>query len=276
VFGEKILLAHAGGRGSPFQDCCGPIRPSQSVGGPQEGTIRVFRTGGGYLQTRERRLWVGLVVVSVLGLSGSLLITFKATTDLFPPWAAVAASMVVVGSTGTRIVRRLRSVRKGRLGERLVTDLLGSLSDDYCLVNDVLLPQRHGNVDHVLIGPCGVVVIETKRLAGRIRCYADEWSVNGFQRGSISRQVNSGAASIRYYLAARHPDLVPGALRWVESIVVFTHPTCRLEVNRARTVVVRYSELLQVIVDLAKKHHLAPSVASRLAESLIACTAEAA
>lgn len=129
------------------------------------------------------------------------------------------------------------------------------------------------NVDHVLIGPCGVVVIETKRLAGRIRCYGDEWSVNGGRRGSISRQVNSGASAIRYYLAARHPDLVSTALRWVESIVVFTHPTCRLEVNRARTAVVRYSELLQVVLDLAKKHHLASSVASRLAGSLVASQA---
>lgn len=181
--------------------------------------------------------------------------------------------MVAMVSAGTEVIRRLTSVRKGRLGERLVTDRLRSLSDDYWLVNDVMLPRGRGNVDHVLIGPCGVVVIETKRLAGRIRCYGDEWSVNGRRRGSISRQVNSGASTIRYYLAARHPDLVSTALRWVGSIVVFTHPTCRLEVNRARTAVVRYSELLQVILDLAKKHHLAPSVASRLAESLVASQA---
>ena len=237
--------------------------------------MRVFRSGGQYLQTREQRLWVSLVVIGVLGLGASLLITFTVTTDRFPPWAAVAASMAVVVSAGTRIVRRLASVRKGRLGERLVTDLLGSLSDDYCLVNDVRLPPGHGNVDHVLVGPCGVVVIETKRLAGRIRCYGDEWSVNGCRRGSISRQVNSGASTVRQYLAARHPDLAPSALRWVESIVVFTHPRCRLEVNRARTAVVRCSELLQVVSDLARKHHLAPAVGARLAESLVACAVQA-
>lgn len=182
----------------------------------------------------------------------------------------VLAIIVVAASTGTELVRRLTSVRKGRLGERLVTDRLRSLSDAYWLINDVMLPRGRGNVDHVLIGPCGVVVIETKRLAGRIRCNGDDWSVNGRRRGSISRQVNSGASTIRYHLAARHPDLISTALRWVESIVVFTHPTCRLEVNRARAAVVRYSELLQVVLELAKKHHLAPSIASRLAESLVA------
>lgn len=117
-----------------------------------------------------------------------------------------------------------------------------------------------------------MVVIETKRLAGRIRCWGDEWSVNGYRRKSISRQVNSGACAVRYFLTERHDDLAP---RWVESIVVFTHPLCRLEVNRARATIVRYSELLQVVLELAKKHRVAPATAARLAESLAASQPEA-
>lgn len=133
-----------------------------------------------------------------------------------------------------------------------------------------MLVRARGNVDHVLVGPCGVVVIETKRLAGRIRCYGDEWSVNGHPRGSISHQVNSGACAVRYFLVERHPDLSSTALRWVESVVVFTHPLCRLEVNRPRTTVVRYSELLQVVLALAEKHRMASGIAARLAETLVA------
>lgn len=184
--------------------------------------------------------------------------------------AAVVVIMTAAVSAGTEVFRRLTSVRKGRLGERLVTNRLHSLSDDYWLINDVMLPRGRGNVDHVLIGPCGVVVIETKRLAGRIRYDGDEWFVNGRRRGSISRQVNSGATAVRYYLTERHPDLVSTALRWVESIIVFTHPTCRFEGNGARTVIVRYSQLLEAVLELAKKHNLAPVVASRLAQSLAA------
>lgn len=213
---------------------------------------------------------MGLVLLGAVGISGGIVISLTLSVRSVPWWGAVVVVMVAVMSAGREVARRLTSVRKGRLGERLVTDLLRSLSDDYWLVNDAMLAQGRGNVDHVLIGPCGVVVIETKRLAGRIRCYGDEWSVDGRRRGSISRQVNSGASAIRYFLAARHPDLASTALRWVESIVVFTHPTCRLEVNRARTVVVRYSELRQLVVDLAKTRHLAPAIASRLAESLLA------
>jgi len=120
----------------------------------------------------------------------------------------------------------------------------------------------------VLIGPCGVVVIETKRFAGNIRCWGDDWSIDGYVRKSVSRQVNSGACAVRYFLSERHPDLAPSALRWVESIIVFTHPLCRMEVNRARTTIVRYSQLFQVVLELGKKHRMAPATAAQLAQTL--------
>jgi Nuclease-related domain len=220
--------------------------------------MRVLRAGGRYLEGREQRLWLALA--SVVGLSGAGIILVTHGEPL--QWAGVAAALGAL-PLGAKISHRLASVRKGRLGERLVTDLLRRLPDDYWLANDVMLGRTRGNVDHVLIGPCGVVVIETKRLAGRICCWADEWSVNGHSRGSISKQLNSGASAVRSFLAERYP-----ALRWVESIVVFTHPLCRLEVNHARTTVVRYSELVQVILELAKKHRMGPATAARLAERL--------
>ena len=46
------------------------------------------------------------------------------------------------------------------------------------------------------------------------------------------------------------------------------HPLCRLEVKHARTTIVRYSELIQVILELAQKHRMAPALAARLAERL--------
>ncbi|MBI4638386.1 MAG: NERD domain-containing protein [Candidatus Rokubacteria bacterium] len=231
--------------------------------------MRVVRAGGRYLEGREQRLWVALVGILGLALAGVVLTQVSLKASPVPAWAGITVVAVVTLSATAKVARRLISVRKGRLGERLVTDLLRRLPDDYCLVNDVMLDGNRGNVDHVLIDPCGVVVIETKRIPGRIRCYGDEWSVNGHRRRSMSQQVNSGACAVRYFLTERHPGLAATALRWVESVVVFTHPTCRLEVNRARTAVVRYSELLQLILTLAGKHRMAPTLASRFAKSLV-------
>jgi hypothetical protein len=113
-------------------------------------------------------------------------------------------------------------------------------------------------------------VIETKRLAGHVRCHGDQWHVNGYRRKSISRQVNAGAVAVKTFLSARHPEVARSALRFVESVVVFTDPRCRVEVRNPRAIVVRYSEILSVILELAKRHRMPCAVATRLARSLAA------
>jgi hypothetical protein len=119
-----------------------------------------------------------------------------------------------------------------------------------------------------LIGPCGVVVIDTNDLAGNIRCWENSWSVNGYRQADISQRVNSWACAIRYFLSEKHPDLAASALRWVESVVVFTHPLCHVEASDTRATVVRYSQLYQAVVELSRKHHMASSTASLLARTL--------
>jgi len=52
------------------------------------------------------------------------------------------------------------SWRKGALGEWLTEETLKSLPDGYVVINDVT--QKFGNIDHVVIGPTGVYVIDTK------------------------------------------------------------------------------------------------------------------
>ena len=234
--------------------------------------MRQVRVGGHYLGGREHRLWAALVGLIVLATVGIALVVGGPGSGLFHPTlfhlGAGLAAVVTAFRLGRPVARRLWTVRTGRRGERMVNDLLGGLSDDYWLVNDVTLGLAHGNIDHVLIGPCGVVVIETKQLAGSIRCWGDAWSVNGYRRESIGRQVNSGACAVRHFLSERHPELAATALRWVESIIVFTHPLCRVEAGDARATVVRYSQLYQVVLELSRKHRLAPSMAALLAQTL--------
>jgi restriction system protein len=60
---------------------------------------------------------------------------------------------------------------KGAMGERRVKHaLLGLTKQGYHLINDVTLPTARGTtqVDHVLLSPFGVFVIETKNMSGWI------------------------------------------------------------------------------------------------------------
>lgn len=230
--------------------------------------MRVVRTGGQYLETRERGFWLLLTMALAFTAVAMMISVLNYGTTVMWIWLLpIVASAQLVKA----VVRRLTSVRKGRLGERAVIDLLRRLPDDYWLINDVTLEGGRGNIDHVLVGPCGVVVIETKRLAGHVRCSGDDWYVNGYRRKSISEQVNAAAGTVRRFLAERHPQLAP---RWVESVVVFTHPLCRVKVSRAKAIVVRYSELLKLVLNLAQKHRMQPRSAAQLAETLVASQSE--
>ncbi len=44
----------------------------------------------------------------------------------------------------------------------MVVETLTTLDNSYVLINDVVLPDRKGNIDHILVGPNGVFAIETK------------------------------------------------------------------------------------------------------------------
>jgi hypothetical protein len=234
--------------------------------------MRLVRVGGTYEGSREQRLWAALVALIGLGIGGLALVVCDAGSGLCHPTllrlGAGFAAIVIALRLGRPVMRLLRRVRNGRRGERLVADLLSGLPDDYWLVNDVALGLAHGTIDHVLIGPCGVVVIETKQFAGNIRCWGNNWSVNGSRRADVSQHVNSAACAIRYFLSERHPDLAASVLRWVESVIVFTHPLCHVEASDAPATIVRYSQLYQAVLELSRKHRLAPATASQLAQTL--------
>jgi Nuclease-related domain len=51
--------------------------------------------------------------------------------------------------------------------------------DDHVLFNDLTLSDSRGNVDHLVIGPNGLFVIESKTYSGYVKCFGDTWYVNG-------------------------------------------------------------------------------------------------
>lgn len=75
-----------------------------------------------------------------------------------------------------------RASIKGKLGETIVAHKLSKLPDDYHVFNDVYLQNdsRSCQIDHVVISPYGIFVIETKNYKGDIfgSDKAEEWTQN--------------------------------------------------------------------------------------------------
>jgi hypothetical protein len=228
--------------------------------------MRVLRAGGEYLAARRDNLRTAVVMVAGVGAIGCTTLSL-----LVHPMAGVLLAASIASVAG-KARNRLRRVTRGIKGEALVAERLQALPDDYYLLNDVVLPGQFGNIDHVVIGPCGVVVIETKNFSGSVQSRRNAWFVNGRRSRSVSKQVNRGAIALRETLSQAHPDLKDSVLRFVESIAVFTNPTRQVKVDRAETIVARYSQLLDVILAIARRKRVPTTVAAKLAETLTEVT----
>ena len=241
-----------------------PEWPETCRGMPAEPktTMQVLRVGGQYLATRRRNIRAALVTIVGTGVVGMAVLW-----TIGNPTAGMALG-VSTALVVAKVKRRLDRVIKGIKGEVLVAECLESLPDDYFLLNDVALQGHPGNIDHVVIGPCGVVVIETKNFSGSVYTHRNAWFANGRRCRSVSRQANRGAVAVRDTLVRRHPQLKSSVLRFVDSIAVFTNPTTRVKVDQAQTIVVRYSQLLDVIREIARRKRMPAHVAGKLAEDL--------
>lgn len=224
--------------------------------------MKVLRTGGGHLAEQAQQY--GGRHLRILGI-GSV-VSIIVALALHPALAIIP--VLIAASLARPVYRKLTRVQRGAQGEEEVTQLLSRLPDDYILVNDVVLPRGRGNIDHVVLGPCGIVVIETKRYKGCISCRHGEWFQNGRPIRGVGQQANGAAMAIKRFLSEEHPQLRGTALRWVHSLVVFAHPLCSLELDRPDVTTVRYSELLDVIRATGKGDQLPPSVARTLAHTL--------
>lgn len=78
-----------------------------------------------------------------------------------------------------KIEKEKLNFRKGAVGEYLVAGLLErDLPDDFYVINDLSTP--HGNIDHVVIGPSGIFLIDTKNWRGIVKADGKgELLVNG-------------------------------------------------------------------------------------------------
>jgi hypothetical protein len=63
-----------------------------------------------------------------------------------------------------------RAWRRGAAGERRTAQLLGPLErHGWVVLHDLAVPHSQANIDHLVIGPGGVFVIDSKQYRGRLR-----------------------------------------------------------------------------------------------------------
>jgi hypothetical protein len=140
--------------------------------------------------------------------------------------------------------REYRIYSGGWTGEKQLANLLISkLNDDYYLLNDLYLHNGSGDIDHIVLGPNGVFVLETKNWNGVISCNGDQWQRVGKPRfsSSPSRQVKRNAAKIKQIIE-NSPNLRSLDIS-VEGVVVFTNNHASLHLNNPAVPILKLPKL---------------------------------
>jgi hypothetical protein len=131
-----------------------------------------------------------------------------------PPGSRAVAALLTTAGVGWRLRFRVsaeaRAWRRGAAGERRTARLLRRLErDGYTSLHDLAVPRSAANVDHLVIGPTGVFVVDSKQYSGRVHQSLDGRAWHN--HAPLARQlevVGWEAATVARVLGVRVDPLV--------------------------------------------------------------------
>jgi hypothetical protein len=117
--------------------------------------------------------------------------------------------------------------------------ILDPLDDTYYLINNLKLPGRADDIDHIVVGPNGIFALETKNHRGRIFLRHAQWYQAKVSRGGRPQpeepirdptlQLKRNVDYLRSCINRTNPELSRRTRLWIEGAVVFTHPAVSLD-----------------------------------------------
>jgi len=211
--------------------------------------VKTLKRKGIYLERHAQRNKKISIAVILIGIIAS--ISFLLCSP-FIAWFFIWWLFIIIFPIGRFFLHRYKNFKKGLEGENMVATTLKQLSDEYYLINDIKFPDSYGNIDHIVLGPNGIFVIETKNYTGEIICngdkwirrYTNGWSYENYDIGSPSKQVKRNAWKIKELIEMAKILDKP---IWVEGIVVFTNPDVDLNIEAPTVPILKLDELYYYI-----------------------------
>lgn len=157
---------------------------------------------------------------------------------------AVAAAILLAWGD-----RRLGNFLKGAKGEEWVAHELAFLSADYAVFNGLRLGNGKQNFDHIIVGPAGVFVVETKNWKGSVEFHDGKLFAGGKEPSRPPlKQVKAATTELVSYIDDAGCGNVP-----IHSVLCFLETRLPQEVMNVNGVVVctgsRLVEVLQETFD---------------------------
>lgn len=144
---------------------------------------------------------------------------------------------------------KARIYKSGLVGEAISEGALSSLPDDYYVFPSINIEYegKMSQLDHLVVGPTGVFIVETKNVKGYIVGRDDDKDITIHKVGQKGGQYESKMYNPIKQVST-HVYRTAGFLRengintWVEGIVYFTNPVSRVDLISNKVPVFSESE----------------------------------
>lgn len=192
-------------------------------------------------------------------------ITFVFCYSAFAYFYLLICLSLVSGYGSFEAFKRSMNYRKGIYGEKRVSKTLKELDSSYYLLEDVKI-SKYGNIDHIVLGPNGIFVIETKNWGGRVNCYRDDWYIGSKKIKSVSKQVKGNALDLTKFITSHIGSI--GSI-YVVPIVVFTNPLCDIKFNDPTVVILRLNGLCGYIKNQRRYPNLSDDELKMIGDAIL-------
>jgi hypothetical protein len=219
--------------------------------------MRKINASSSYLKNQTRKN-LAKAALCLIALGGVLAAMVYGLIFLLPFWLTKDTAVVFLPGLVVMVAlligfyyyqHKYRVYSGGWQGEKQVAKLLtNNISDDYYLINDLYLHGGGGDIDHLVLAPNGVFVLETKNWSGNISCIGDEWyRERGHVAGSSpSNQVKRNVIKIKKIIDSSANLRALGI--WVEGVVVITNNHATLHLKNATVTILKLSQLPNYLV----------------------------
>jgi hypothetical protein len=249
---------------------------------PQIGMAKILGESGRYVsdQVMAKEENIRLAAVLFVGVAGVLVGMILGRTFLpasVPSSVFIPISLILLAvlfwlfnrsiKNMDKLAKERIAMQRGATGEARVGRILASLPDGYYVIHD--LSTEFGNLDHVVVGPSGVFVIDTKNCRGVVAADGKgELLVNRkpteklWIRPFVSRMMN---------IREKIKVMAPGRDIYYDPLFVFTSAFVEAQWGATGAVrCVRDDTVFDYIVNGKFGNKLEPPEAERIAQAFLA------
>ena len=228
------------------------------------------------VRQRRRVLVTVWVTISLLGVAEGVVLSSYIPLAWLTGWGKLAIFLVVLvgiwaldkfsNEKITAIERKKDNWLRGAAGEKQVGNLLSNLPDGFCVINDLSTPN--GNIDHVVVGPTGVFVLDAKAWRGVVAADGNgELLLNDKPTDKpCVRQFVGRMMGVREKVVA----LAPGMDARFNAVFVFTAARVEARWGTTRSLhCITDDQIYSYIVEKDFGKQLGPEDVSRIAQAFL-------